>query len=220
MEAALAALPYREVWATDFEFIAHPGERQAPVCLVAHELRTGRKINLWRDQFGPMPPYPTDAGALFVAYYASAELGCHRALGWPMPERILDLFTEFVEYTNGLWRPSGSGLLGALVYFGLEHIDATEKTEMRDLVMRGGPWSSDEREAILDYCESDILALGRLLPAMLPRLDLALAGGERAFAVSPADIQRFLALVRYHSRSCHADGLHSDRFWLAHSDGY
>ena len=24
---------------------------------------------------------------VFVAYYASAELGCYRVLGWPMPER-------------------------------------------------------------------------------------------------------------------------------------
>jgi DNA polymerase I len=134
--ATLAALPYREVWATDFEFVAHPGERQDPVCLVAHGLHTGRKIKLWRDQFGPMPPYPTDAGALFVAYYASAELGCHRTLGWPVPERIFDLFPEFLEHTNGLGRPAGNGLTGALIYYGLEHIDATEKTEMRDLVMR------------------------------------------------------------------------------------
>jgi hypothetical protein len=28
-----------------------------------------------------------------VAYYASAELGFFRELGWPMPARILDLFT-------------------------------------------------------------------------------------------------------------------------------
>jgi DNA polymerase-1 len=95
--ASLAALPYREVWAVDFEFIAPSGERPDPVCLVAHELCTGRKIKLWRDQFGPKPPYPIDAGALFVAYYASAELGCHRALSWPMPARILDPFTEFLE---------------------------------------------------------------------------------------------------------------------------
>ena len=43
---------------------------------------------------------------------------------------------------------------------------------MRALVMRGGPWSDDERAQILDYCESDVEALERLLPAMLPRIDL------------------------------------------------
>ena len=41
------------------------------------------------------PPYPTGPGSLFVAYYASAELGCHLALGWPLPARVLDLYAEF-----------------------------------------------------------------------------------------------------------------------------
>jgi DNA polymerase-1 len=73
----MLALPYREIALVDFEFIAHPGERPEPVCLVVKLLRAGRTIRLWRDQFGPAPPYPVDAGTLFVAYYASAELGCH-----------------------------------------------------------------------------------------------------------------------------------------------
>ena len=145
MKPMLEALPYREVWAVDFEFMAPAGERQIPVCLVARELRSGRTIRLWQDQFGPTPPFPISADVLFVAYYASAELGCFRALGWPMPARILDLFTEFRDATNGLPTPAGAGLLGALTYFGLDAIGATEKTEMRDLVLRGGPWSSAER---------------------------------------------------------------------------
>ena len=171
----LGALPYREVWAADFEFIAQPGEQQIPVCLVARELRSGQTVRLWQDQFGPTPPFPISADVLFVAFYASAEFGCFRTLGWPMPVRILDLFTEFRDFTNGLTTPAGAGLLGALTYLGLDAIGATEKDEMRDLVLRGGPWSTDERTAILDYCESDVAALARLLPAMLPRLDLARA---------------------------------------------
>ena len=43
---------------------------------------------------------------------------------------------------------------------------------MRELILGGGPWSAGEREAILTYCESDVLALERLLPAMLPQIDL------------------------------------------------
>jgi hypothetical protein len=105
--ADLADLPFREIWAVDFEFSAPPGERPNPACLIAWELRSGKKIRLWRDEFEAAPPYPTDAGSLFVAYYASAELGCHRVLGWPMPERILDLYVEFSEWTNGLMRPAG-----------------------------------------------------------------------------------------------------------------
>src|SRR4029450_4981008 len=78
-------LSYREVWAADFEFVPQTGERPDPVCLVAWELRSRRKLKLWRDQLPPSPPYSIDPGALFIAFYASAELGCHRVLGWPMP---------------------------------------------------------------------------------------------------------------------------------------
>jgi DNA polymerase I len=128
-------LLYREIWLVDFEFASPPGERQEPACLVALELRSGRKVRLWRDQFGPLPPYPLDSESLFVAYFASAEMCCHRVLGWPMPLRILDLFTEFRDMTNGR-RGIGGGfqkasLIDALNYFGLSHIDASEKEDMR-----------------------------------------------------------------------------------------
>ena len=114
-EAKASAVPdeFREVWAVDFEFMAPPGERPTPVCLVARELKSGKTIRLWRDQFGPVAPYSIDADCLFIAYYASAELGCHLALGWPMPARILDLFTEFRCQTNGLPTVAGRGLIGA-----------------------------------------------------------------------------------------------------------
>src|SRR5262252_10905428 len=163
---------YREVVLCDTEFEIGPGERPVPVCLVAKELRSGRTFQIFQGEFGAAPPYATGPDVLFVAYYASAELGCYRALGWPMPERILDLFTEFRARTNGLETPAGRGLLGALAYFGLDGIGASEKTEMRDLVLRGGPWSKEERIAILDYCQSDVVALERLLPAMVPAIDL------------------------------------------------
>jgi DNA polymerase I len=57
----------------DFEFIVTPGSRPIPICLVAHELRSGRRCRVWRDQFGPGPPYAWGPDVLVVAYYASAE---------------------------------------------------------------------------------------------------------------------------------------------------
>jgi hypothetical protein len=122
-----------------------------------------------------MPPYPIGPDTLFVAYLASAELGCHLALGWPLPARVLDLYAEFRNAANGLSPPNGFGLLGALTYHGLDAMDAAEKKAMQELASRGGPWTSAERESLLAYCESDVIALDRLLPAMLPRLDLARA---------------------------------------------
>jgi hypothetical protein len=163
---------FRQVWLVDYEFTSLPGERPTPVCMVAREYHSGQVIRLWQDQFGPVPVYSTDPDCLFVAYYASAELGCHLALGWPMPARILDLYTEFRNSTNGLPKIAGNGLIGALASHGLDTIGATEKDEWRNLVMRGGPWSAEERAGILDYCEGDVESLARLLPAMLPKIDL------------------------------------------------
>ena len=129
---------------------------------------------------GTAPPYPTGPDILVVAYYAAAEISCHLARGWPVPERVLDLFTEFRNRTNGVPTGNGAGLLGALAYHGLDGIGAVEKDEMRAVVLRGGPWSDLERAAILDYCESDVAALARLLPAMLPKIDLPLSASSRA----------------------------------------
>jgi DNA polymerase-1 len=164
---------YREIWLVDCEFRPAGGQEGSlpeVICLVAHELRSRRTIRLRKNQLGKLPPYPTNEDALFVAYYASAEIGCHLALSWPMPRHILDLFAEFRNRTNGLSR--AAGLIDALVYHGLDHMGAHEKTAMRELILAGGPWSDAEWSAILDYCEADVAALGKLLPAMLPKIDL------------------------------------------------
>ncbi len=103
-------------------------------------------------------------------------------------------------------RSPGAGLLGALAAYGLDTIGAVEKEEMRNLIMRGGPWSDQERDAILDYCESDVDALARLLPPMLPQVDLprALLRGRYMAAAAcmewvgvPIDVET-LALFREH----------------------
>jgi hypothetical protein len=200
---------FAEIWLVDFEFRprdGRDGERPDPVCLVALELRSGRLVRRWRDEFGDRPPYRTDSDALFVAYYASAELGCHLALGWPMPARVLDLFVEFRRHTNGKQTLNGAGLVGALSYFALDGIGALEKEEMRKRVLAGPPYSADERMAILDYCEGDVRALERLWPALTPYIDWprALLRGRYMTAVArmeragvPVDAER-LALLREH----------------------
>jgi hypothetical protein len=121
-----------------------------------------------------------------VAYYGSAEVACHLALGWPVPSKILDLYTEFRTLTNGLATPNGAGLLGALAYFDLPAIGADEKERMRALAMRGGPWTPEERVALLKYCESDVVALEELLSRMAPMLDMprALLRGRYMKAVA------------------------------------
>src|SRR6476469_5762978 len=99
-------------------------------------------------------------------------MGCFLSLGWQPPSRILDLYAEFRNLTNGLGTPCGNGLLGALAYFGLAGIDGADKAEMRELAQRGGTFNQREQDALLDYCETDVVVLGTLLRAMLPQIDL------------------------------------------------
>jgi DNA polymerase I len=162
---------FREVWLADFEFSQPPGERPAPICMVAKELGTGRVERVWRDDLLRMkaPPYSLGSDALFVAYYASAEITCHLALGWPVPTNILDLFVEFRNWTNGTEPLWGAGLLGALTWFGLDSMEVGDKEAMRQLAMRGGTYTENEKDQLIKYCESDVIALENLLNAMMKK---------------------------------------------------
>jgi DNA polymerase I len=183
-----ALLAFRTIYLVDFEFQVPPGERPWPVCMVAREWRTGKLIRFWRDDLLRFNQAPFDTGpeSLFVAYYASAEIGCFLALGWPMPDNIVDLYAEHRCATNGLPVPCGNGLLGALALHGLAHIEAGEKEAMRRLIVEQTSWSDAERTAILDYCQTDVDALAALLPHVAPDLDLprALLRGRYMAAVA------------------------------------
>ena len=162
---------YDEVWCVDFEFRAPAGERPEPVCLVAHELRSGRIVRQWHGEFTARAPYRTDKKALFVGYYASAELGCHLALNWPMPANVIDPYAEFRNATNGRSVPAGRGLLGALTYFGLRpHHGDGERRRARISHPRR-PLGLSERQRVMEYCESDVDATARLFKRMAAGLD-------------------------------------------------
>jgi DNA polymerase I len=169
---------FEEIVLCDFEFNGGDGDRPNVVCLCARELRSGREFRLWHDQFGKEPPYRIDNKTLFVAFYASAELCCHLALGWQLPRNILDLFTEFRCYTNTSdeLQPA-AGLLDAMDYFGLDCIDARTKEFWRDVVLRGP--TAEERSGVLDYCTSDIDCLEKLLKVFpFKRLEFTLLRGS------------------------------------------
>lgn len=179
------------IYLMDFEF--HPahgreGNPPEPVCMVVREWPSGRTERYWRSDLQQMSvaPFPTGEKALCAAYYASAEMDCFYVLGWARPTNLLDLFAEFRCLTNGLSPANGSGLLGALLYYGLPSVGGEQKDAMRDLVLRGGPWSSEEQQLILDYCETDVVALDQLLAAMEHEIDWprALLRGRYMQAVS------------------------------------
>ena len=112
----------------EFDFGGRDGNLPRPLCMVAKELRSGKIWRVWRDEFGPQPPFPIDANTLFVSFTASAELGCFKVLGWPMPARILDLSAEYRNFRN-LDYPRGTpkelrekkGLVDACRFFGNRH---------------------------------------------------------------------------------------------------
>ena len=137
----LLPLPYSESWVVDFEFTAPSGGQQDPVCMLAIELSSGRVIRLWADTLSELSEAPFDTGpnTLFVAYFASVEIGCFLSLGWKVPDRILDLYCEFRAETNGISLTAGRSLICALTHYGLDAMSATDKTEMRDLILGGGP---------------------------------------------------------------------------------
>lgn len=62
-------LESKEIVCCDFEFMADPGERQKPICLVAYKLRSGRRHRVWEDDLLKMdrPPYPVGKDSIFVA---------------------------------------------------------------------------------------------------------------------------------------------------------
>jgi DNA polymerase-1 len=230
----LDLLPYRYIVTADFEFefgghasfeeANRSGERSRPVCMVAKELRSGKEWRLFRGEFDSAPPFPTGRDALFISYYASAELGCFKALGWPTPSNILDLFTEFRDRTNFIRQkgdkkpilPAGRGLVGALTYFGLDALAAEEKDRLRLLSLRGGPWSESERQELLDYCATDTLPMEQLLSAMLPRIDLPrallrgrymAAAAAMEFNGTPIDVPT-LELIRGYWKDIQDDLIH------------
>lgn len=175
----------------DFEFRpanGREGNPPEPICLVVREYPSGNTRRYWRGELLDMQsaPFPVNPRAMSVAYFASAEMDCFLSLGWALPDNLLDLFTEFRCRTNGIGAPFGNGLVGALQYFGLPAMDIDAKGEMRSLALRGGPWTGQEKADLLDYCESDVVALHRLLDGMKSEIDWprALLRGRYMKAVS------------------------------------
>lgn len=129
---------------------------------------------LWADELPAQPPFPVDDETLVITYMAAAEMACFLKLGWPMPRRILDLYVEFRAITNGYQLAGGKGkrgLLNALQLYSVPGISKDEKTDMRELVLRGGPWTNVEKTKVLNYCQSDVDVLEPLLQRMMPALD-------------------------------------------------
>jgi DNA polymerase I len=178
---------FRGIWCADFEFRQLPGELPDPICFVAIELRTGCLLRFFKGEISEMAPYSLGNDSLFVAFAASADLLCHIALGWKLPCHVIDLFAEFRNCTNFVDKSDQrANLLSALAHFGIPHTTSVQKEGMRKLAERGGPWSEQEKNSLLKYCESDVVPLPALFRRLTANLDLdqALERGRYTKAVA------------------------------------
>ncbi len=195
---------FDQAWCVDFEFREIGGNLPEVHCLVAREIFSGRLIRSWLSKCQSVPcPIPLGRSSVYIAYFSTAELKCHLSLGWPLPKNIVDLFVEFMCQTNGLSLPTGRNLLGDHTYFGLTGISYLEKETMRELAVRGSPFSNVESEALLNYCQTDVDALEALIQPILEQLNLgqALLRGRYMKAVAsmehygiPIDAEKLLQL--------------------------
>ena len=140
---------------------AVPGLRHFPRTAV------GQRVELW-GEFGARPPFPTAGDWLWVSYHAIAETQCHIALGWPIPETILDLEAEFRCATTTTPWMLVRACPAPCVRTACVWSDTLEKPAMIKLILRGGPYTAEERRQILDYYWLDTDGLAALLPRMLP----------------------------------------------------
>lgn len=144
--------------------------------MVARELYTNRVFRYWHDELPASPPFSVDEDSLVVGYFVSAEMRCFLALDWPLPTRVLDLFTEYRNETNGVPAAHGRSLLAALSWHDITSITSEQKHDMRDRILTGPPFDETEKHDILDYCQSDVDVLGPLMERMLPRITAEQAG--------------------------------------------
>ena len=198
---------FDRIWCVDFEYFTGESGADAPrpICMVAIDLLSGDTIREWLWDNSPRRcPLSLDSRSLYVSHYASAELSCHLALGWEMPARILDLHAEFRVWTNGrelyrsdqekaaLKKNERHSLLACMFAFGLgsDAVAAGYKDHWRDICIRGGPFTVAEREGILDYCKSDVLALTKLFPRVTKFVDLGPALFRGRYMKSIATVER------------------------------
>lgn len=193
-----------KLWVVDFEYSTNERFLPRPICMVAREVRSGRLVKYWlADE--ELPQCPIDFGeGLYVAFAATAELGCHLALNWDFPEAIVDLYVE--EYSLRTLRDmSGRSLADVLSSHGLSTYIPEEKGRLREKCISGGPFTPEDRDEILAYCQRDVDATVALLQSLWETIDLdaALMRGEYLKAVAkiervgiPVDVENLESLRR------------------------
>jgi hypothetical protein len=227
-----SAKDFASVWHIDFEYRQDRNHRPLPICLTAIDELSGREIVMWEDELlrSRRPPFGIGSHDLIVAYASNAEAACFLQLGWPLPQRVLDLYVEIIAAINGddgVMLPDKRPRLDeALELFGLPHEPAEYKDRMRDLILQHDTYTPEQRRQILDYNRKDVEATLALLPLLIPVLDLprALHRGRYMMATArmeyeglPVDraaldrlLDNWTPLLRHYIRAGDSFGLYDD----------
>jgi hypothetical protein len=194
-------LPYREIWVEDTEYYpgaglangGREGDVSTPLCLRAIELRSNRMIRWWQGEPYPVELQRLGPDSLYVSYLLTAEYSQRRAHGLGRPPNAIDAYVEFRRLVNDARVTSGDrpkgfySLAGAMQHFKEDEIDTAHKEETRDLIMRGPPYSSDEREIIERYNLDDARDAAQVfkkLVSTIPSFRHALYRGEFEWGLS------------------------------------
>ena len=102
---------FSSIWCIVVAVETRPGERLEPIAIAARDLSSTAVVQLGIPKLRGVrrPPYPTGPLTLIVTIDAQLLVGTHLALGWRLPDRIIDLM---VECQNE--RPAGRALVGGL----------------------------------------------------------------------------------------------------------
>lgn len=102
---------FASIWCIVVAVETQPGERLEPIAIAAMDIATTAVVQVEMPSLRifARPPYPIGPSTLIVTINAQLLAGCHLALGWRMPERVVDLM---VECHNA--RPFVHGVVGGL----------------------------------------------------------------------------------------------------------
>lgn len=180
--------PPSAIWVIDFEFRTDSLGLPCPICMVAREVNSGRLERFWLDG-KPFEECPISfTGALCVFFSATADLGCFLAMGWALPEAVIDLMIE--DYHGAPWKDGHvRSLVSVLSSHGLSGMSPPDKEVMRELCLSGRDFTAPEKQSILDYCQSDVDGTAALFQKLWGRFEFgdALKRGEYLKAVAKVE---------------------------------
>lgn len=164
------------------------GSLPRPLCFVGKNITTGT-VSKWTYHKPDDPPvYTTDEHDLVVTFNAEFAGQCIISLGWNTPLQCLDLHPMYRCHVNRFGELQQPGLGNALEYLNLHGFATIDSKEIRDLAQRGGEYSTDEMDALVDSSLIKVEGMVQLLRHLLGHIELsqALFMGRYSMTAIPA----------------------------------